>query len=117
MGGSADPQSSSYAPIQTGQRLPTQATDAFGQSLVSRLWPDSGFRGASASPYLPIVQPLMQSYASLESLMPQGNQALGPAEVQKAQAAPGQNGKGSSALGSIMRLVDPVGSYGMFQKQ
>ena len=88
--------------------MPTQ-NDAFGQSIVSKLWPDTGFRGASTSPYLPIVQPLMQNYeGALSAMMPQA-QSLGPVSIQQAPSAPGQSGKGPSSMGALMTMIDPVG--------
>jgi len=85
--------------------------DAFGQSLVNKFWPNSGYAGAARSPYLPIVQPLMQSYDSaINTLMPPQQSTLGPAQIsQPGPAAPGQSGKGSSGMGALMKMIDPAG--------
>lgn len=83
--------------------------DAFGQSLVAKLWPGSGYAGAAQSPYLPIVQPLMQSYDSaMMGLIPQ-SASLGPATIEATGPTPPPGGKGKSSFGALMTLVDPVG--------
>lgn len=107
MAGQSDPQGGGSIP---------QQQDAFGGSLVQRLWPGSGYRGASQSPYLPVVQPLLQSYdSSLNALMPQ-SQTLGPAQIDApGPSAPGQNGKGPSSMGALMNIIDPVGGKMMFK--
>lgn len=93
---------------QSSMSMPTQQ-DAFGQSLAQKLWPGSGMQGAMTSPYLPIVQPLMQSYeGALGAMMPQG-QSLGPVSIEQAPSTPGQSGKGSSSIGSLMTMIDPAG--------
>jgi hypothetical protein len=86
-----------------------QQQDAFGGSLAQKLWPGSGVQGAMTSPYLPIVQPLMQGYENtISSLAPQ-SQSLGPVSIQQAPATPGQSGKGPSGVGALMGILDPAG--------
>lgn len=100
MGGTPTPQSSMSMP---------QQQDAFGTSIAQQIWPGSGMAGAMTSPYLPIVQPLMQNYDNaISSLMPQ-SESLGPVSIQQAPSAPGQSGKGPSGVGALMTMIDPMG--------
>ena len=64
---------------------------------------------AMASPFLPIVQPVLESYSgmlsSMNSMLPQSmSQSLGPAQIDptKPQGPPG--GKAPGALDSLLGL-------------
>ncbi len=89
-------------------------SDSFNQSLVNQLWPGQGYAGAAQSPYLPIVQPLFQSYSPMLEAAQQMMAPSGPAQVQTpAPTQPGQNGKGASADSTLLKGVDPVMSSAM----
>lgn len=91
--------------------MPAQQ-DAFGQSLVSRLWPSSGYRGAMQSPYLPVVQPLLQSYDSaMGAMLPAQGNDLGPAQVNKPPPTGPTGGSNPSGVGALMKIVDPAGNW------
>jgi hypothetical protein len=90
-------------------------SDSFGQSMVNTLWPGSGYAGAAQSPYLPIVQPLLQSYSPMMDALTQTMQPMGPANVSTPGGGPpGQDGgKGGGADSTLMKGIDPVMSASM----
>ena len=86
---------------------------AFDQPLVNRLWPGAGYQGAMMSPYLPIVQPLLQSYSALEGMLPQaaGN-SLGPAQIDPTKPKGPKGGKAPGALDSLVTAGNKLGGIG-----
>ena len=81
---------------------------AFDQPLVSELF-GSPWK-AMASPFLPIVQPALQSYSgmlsAMNSMVPSSmSQALGPAQIDPITPPGPKGGKAPAALSSIFGLI------------